>query len=726
MKKLFTYLSLLFILTCAKEDSQDPGTTPSNITPRYTLTASAGEGGSVSPTTGSFNAGTQVSVTATPNSGYQFTSWSNGSTVNPVTVTLNSNTSITANFEVLINSYTLTVVSTDGGSATGAGEYNEGTEVTLTATASDGYRFTGWSDGSTEESITITLSEDTALTANFELIPDPPSMSLSESTTLIFTKGQVDNFIINIIVPGGYKSLSVESQNGETTIFEEPLLNESSGQVIIGYSPTSIINNYENITIAGKDSIIVNITDQYDTISEQTFEVITQPEPTFHNYFKPSHDLQFNSLFKIDFKKVRILNNKANEIGFGNNPNYMPNSLWVDYTEGLDQDTHTAVAVLDLNQDGYEDFIVAPTYTGSAEFSSIKVDYEVYLYEGGEFIYKSNDIFLNQIPKSYLARKALVGDFDGDGDGDAYFAHTGMDLAPYPRERESSILLINDFNNNGKIKVVEIDEFASSHEASSADIDNDGDLDIFSASLVDPNGRFSGYHYGLLLNDGNGNFQRSNNILYENILEAFSLINTSEISDIDNDGYYDIFYGGGGSIGILTNNIYGFPRVLWGEQDYIYKTTNQTLLPNVQGFDNIVDVDFYDLDMDGTKEVIILRTGDNLDDDGNLINAGDEFINTLIGESYYYGGYYIQIVKLNDRSPIDVTSDFISDNFYRTSNNVWSEGDYNSDWIKWLIVKDYDNNGLIDIFTPLIYSVGPGDKNFKRWEWNGSKFIKVE
>ncbi len=118
-----------------------------------------------------FASGTQVSITATPNSGYQFTSWSNGSTANPLTVTLNSNTSITANFEVLINSYTLTVVSTDGGSATGAGEYNEGTEVTLTATASDGYRFTGWSDGSTEESITITLNSDTALTANFELIP---------------------------------------------------------------------------------------------------------------------------------------------------------------------------------------------------------------------------------------------------------------------------------------------------------------------------------------------------------------------------------------------------------------------------------------------------------------------------------------------------------------------------------------------------------------------------
>ena len=47
----------------------------------------------------------------------------------------------------------------------------KGTEVTLTATAGEGYRFIGWSDGSTEESITITLSEDTSIEAIFEMIP---------------------------------------------------------------------------------------------------------------------------------------------------------------------------------------------------------------------------------------------------------------------------------------------------------------------------------------------------------------------------------------------------------------------------------------------------------------------------------------------------------------------------------------------------------------------------
>ena len=79
MKKLPIYLSLLFILTCAKEDSQAPNTPPTQIVKQYTLTASAGDGGSVTGG-GTFASGTQVSLTATPTSGYSFSGWSNGST----------------------------------------------------------------------------------------------------------------------------------------------------------------------------------------------------------------------------------------------------------------------------------------------------------------------------------------------------------------------------------------------------------------------------------------------------------------------------------------------------------------------------------------------------------------------------------------------------------------------------------------------------------------------
>ena len=120
MKNLHLYLSLLFILTCAKEDSQAPNTPPTQIVKQYALTASAGDGGSVTGG-GTFASGTQVSLTATPSSGYSFSGWSNGSTANPLTVTLNSNTSITANFQVIVNSYTLTVTAGEGGSVSSEG-----------------------------------------------------------------------------------------------------------------------------------------------------------------------------------------------------------------------------------------------------------------------------------------------------------------------------------------------------------------------------------------------------------------------------------------------------------------------------------------------------------------------------------------------------------------------------------------------------------------------------
>ena len=250
IKKLPLYIFLLLLLTCAKEDSQDPGATPSSITPRYTLTASAGEGGSVSPTTGSFNSGAQVIVTATANSGYQFTSWSNGSTANPVTVTLNSNTSITANF-ALIPVYTISVSTEEGGSvSSNGGEYQEGTQVRLTATPDEGFEFSGWSDGSTEATRVITASEDLTLTATFS--------ELIKSYTLTVTSGE-----------GG----SVSSEGGEYNEGTEVTLTATADD---GYRFT--------VWSDGSTEESITITLSEDTSIEAIFEMI----PIFNLTIKES------------------------------------------------------------------------------------------------------------------------------------------------------------------------------------------------------------------------------------------------------------------------------------------------------------------------------------------------------------------------------------------------------------------------------------------------------
>ncbi|MDA8547724.1 InlB B-repeat-containing protein, partial [Flavobacteriaceae bacterium] len=171
MKNLHLYLSLLFVLTCAKEDSQAPNTPPTQIVKQYALTANAGDGGSVTGG-GTFASGTQVSLTATPSSGYSFSGWSNGSTTNPLTITLNSNTTITANFQVIVNSYTLTVTAGEGGSvSTEGGEYEEGTEVTISATPDEGYEFIGWEGSDSDSSsLNITMNGNESLSALFQKI----------------------------------------------------------------------------------------------------------------------------------------------------------------------------------------------------------------------------------------------------------------------------------------------------------------------------------------------------------------------------------------------------------------------------------------------------------------------------------------------------------------------------------------------------------------------------
>jgi hypothetical protein len=68
----------------------------------YTLTINTGEGGTTDPQPGAriYDYGTVISVTAIPESGYEFSEWSGDAsgTVNPVEVTLNSNKSLIANF----------------------------------------------------------------------------------------------------------------------------------------------------------------------------------------------------------------------------------------------------------------------------------------------------------------------------------------------------------------------------------------------------------------------------------------------------------------------------------------------------------------------------------------------------------------------------------------------------------------------------------------------------
>ena len=55
----------------------------------------------------------------------------------------------------------------EGGSVTGAGTYDAGTQVSVEAIPNEGYKFDSWSDGDTFPTREVTMNEDMTLTATF-------------------------------------------------------------------------------------------------------------------------------------------------------------------------------------------------------------------------------------------------------------------------------------------------------------------------------------------------------------------------------------------------------------------------------------------------------------------------------------------------------------------------------------------------------------------------------
>ncbi len=151
--------------------SGSPSVTP-NPTPIYDVVLDADTLMGFVTGAGRYEEGTDITISATAKEGYVFTSWSDGVTDNPRTITVTGDVTLTANFNAVIiekPTYTVTVHVDDVmGSVTGAGTYTEDEVAVLIITANEGYAFTEWSDGVTDNPRIITVTEDVTLTANFE------------------------------------------------------------------------------------------------------------------------------------------------------------------------------------------------------------------------------------------------------------------------------------------------------------------------------------------------------------------------------------------------------------------------------------------------------------------------------------------------------------------------------------------------------------------------------
>ncbi|PZX20154.1 pectin methylesterase-like acyl-CoA thioesterase [Breznakibacter xylanolyticus] len=139
-----------------------------------------------SPVGSSFDQGTELTVSAANNFGYQFSHWADADGVkvsadNPYSFAMNGDVSLAAVFTP-VNTFSLSLGVTGGAASymvtpspagtmvDGISKYEEGTSVKLTAASNSILSFSNWSTGETSNELTLTMNNDVDLTAVYSVV----------------------------------------------------------------------------------------------------------------------------------------------------------------------------------------------------------------------------------------------------------------------------------------------------------------------------------------------------------------------------------------------------------------------------------------------------------------------------------------------------------------------------------------------------------------------------
>ena len=318
-----------------------------------------------------------------------------------------------------------------------------------------------------------------------------------------------------------------------------------------------------------------------------------------------------------------------------------------------------AIAYLDFNGDGHID-----VFHSALDGSMNAVPAQVYLNDGMGGFDIARAFFGEDRPGGIHPRKALSGDFNNDGRPDVFVVDHGYDHPPFPGASAYALLS----SDSGYVKAEGLDGVIGfQHGGASADIDADGDLDVVVTN---------GYGFDapfFFVNDGAGGFVWDTTRI-DGITQA---IYTSELVDVDLDGYVDLLAAG--------HEYEGFPtQILWGDNTAVFSTMKASILPEIPGYGIIVDIDVADTDADGDKDVVVTRTGDD----------------TGVG---WYTGYRLQLLEQTaPRSFVDMTEHLVHQN-----------ESADADWIVWLRIFDIDGDGDPDLLD---------DERSRRLVWKNDGF----
>lgn len=328
----------------------------------------------------------------------------------------------------------------------------------------------------------------------------------------------------------------------------------------------------------------------------------------------------------------------------------------------------TELLAIDYNRDGWTDLLFA-----NMRFPLKDAGTPVGVVQNRSGTFRDAPSAVSGGPPSVVhPRELVVGDFNGDKRIDVFIADHGFDALPYPGRKNALLLGTSNGFVNASDRLPGISDFT--HSADAADIDGDGDLDIYVGNI---GGGTSGPYF--LINDGKARFETATGRLPADISGRTSVHTTSLFIDADRDGDKDLFLGSDGTAPskLLLNDGPGF-----------FSEIASPLPPGRFGAANTIALDAKSFDFNKDKFADILVTS------------------TRFNPSYTKAGLQA-LVSNRDGTFTDATARIFD---AQPAGNGWS---VYSDFV------DLNNDGAKDIVcetngSPHVIYINSGDNVFYR------------
>jgi hypothetical protein len=217
----------------------------------------------------------------------------------------------------------------------------------------------------------------------------------------------------------------------------------------------------------------------------------------------------------------------------------------------------------------------------------------------GSLVVGTSDAFSGPIPSVMEGRELVLADLNGDGRPDLFLADQGQDVDDGNGYQNTLVLsapggkLVDATSNLPQ-------ENAVTHSAAAADIDGDGDIDLYLGNLW-------GFTPQILLNaDGTGVFTVASGRLPFPIEDTdFGAFTTSEFVDVNGDTFPDLILGDAG------DDLEGGPDswVLVNDGGGYYSRLADAIPSKPFGDSDIaLDIDAADIDGDGYQDLFMVFT----------------------------------------------------------------------------------------------------------------------